>query len=51
EFYGSQPNCWGIFLWNLADSWPQMSDAYIAYPLAIKSSLKDVKDGYGALKR
>jgi beta-mannosidase len=33
EFYGNQPTCWGIFLWNLADSWPQMSDAYIAIPM------------------
>jgi beta-mannosidase len=39
EFYGNQPNCWGIFLWNLADSWPQMSDAYIAYPFVPKASL------------
>lgn len=51
EFYGNQPNCWGIFLWNLADSWPQMSDAYIAYPFDVKSSLGDVKDAYAALKR
>ncbi len=51
EFYGNQPNCWGIFLWNLADSWPQMSDAYIAYPYHPKKSLQDVKEGYAALKR
>jgi hypothetical protein len=51
QFYGNQPNCWGIFLWNLADSWPQMSDAYIAYPCHVKSSLKDVRDGYAELKR
>lgn len=51
EFYGNQPNCWGIFLWNLADSWPQMSDAYIAYPYDVKSSLAYVKQGYAELKR
>ncbi|MEI7552678.1 MAG: sugar-binding domain-containing protein [Verrucomicrobiota bacterium] len=51
EFYGNQPNCWGIFLWNLADSWPQMSDAYIAYPYAVKRSLQDVQEAYAALAR
>lgn len=51
EFYGNQPNCWGIFLWNLADSWPQMSDAYIAYPFAPKKSLDYVKKAYAELKR
>ncbi|MBS0663775.1 MAG: hypothetical protein JSR48_10965 [Verrucomicrobia bacterium] len=51
EFYGHQPNCWGIFLWNLADSWPQMSDAYIAYPYHPKKSLQAVKEAYGALRR
>ena len=50
-FYGAQPTCWGIFLWNLADSWPQMSDAYIAYPFAPKASLAAVKEAYGALNR
>lgn len=51
EFYGNQPQCWGIFLWNLADSWPQMSDAYIAYPYAPKASLDYVKRAYAALQR
>ncbi|MFM1850917.1 MAG: hypothetical protein RIS54_601 [Verrucomicrobiota bacterium] len=51
EFYGAQPTCWGIFLWNLADSWPQMSDAYIAYPFAPKPSLAAVKEAYGKLDR
>ena len=51
EYYGNQPNCWGIFLWNLADSWPQMSDAYIAYPFAPKASLNYVKEAYAALIR
>ena len=51
EFYGNQPTCWGIFLWNLADSWPQMSDAYIAYPFAPKASLACVKEGYAQLRR
>ena len=51
EFYGNQPTCWGIFLWNLADSWPQMSDAYIAYPYDVKASLAYVKKGYAELQR
>jgi len=51
EFYGNQPECWGIFLWNLADSWPQMSDAYIAYPFHPKPAFAAVKEAYGALKR
>ncbi|MBS0631740.1 MAG: hypothetical protein JSS11_07475 [Verrucomicrobia bacterium] len=51
EFYGAQPNCWGIFLWNLADSWPQMSDAYIAFPYDVKKSLAYVKQAYAELKR
>jgi len=51
EFYGGQPNCWGIFLWNLADSWPQMSDAYIAYPFHPKAGLAAVKEAYGQLRR
>jgi beta-mannosidase len=51
EYYGNQSNCWGIFLWNLADSWPQMSDAYIAYPFAPKASLNYVRDAFAALKR
>lgn len=51
EFYGAQPNCWGIFLWNLADSWPQMSDAYIAFPYDVKASLAYVKQGYAELNR
>lgn len=51
EFYGNQPDCWGIFLWNLADSWPQMSDAYIAYPFDAKPALAAVRDGYARLRR
>lgn len=51
EFYEAQPTCWGIFLWNLADSWPQMSDAYIAYPYAPKSGLAAVKEAYAKVKR
>jgi beta-mannosidase len=49
--YGNQPQCWGIFLWNLADSWPQMSDAYIAYPFSPKPALAAVRDGYAKLDR
>lgn len=51
EFYEAQPTCWGIFLWNLADSWPQMSDAYIAYPFHPKPGLQAVKEAYAAIKR
>jgi beta-mannosidase len=51
EFYGNQPDCWGIFLWNLADSWPQMSDAYIAYPFHPKAGYHAVREAYGSLKR
>lgn len=51
DFYGSQPQCWGIFLWNLADSWPEMSDAYIAYPMHPKPALDAVRRAYGRLDR
>jgi beta-mannosidase len=51
DFYGSQPQCWGLFLWNLADCWPQMSCAYIAYPFEPKPGLAAVRDAFGALER
>lgn len=51
EIYAAQPTCWGVFLWNLADSWPQMSDAYIAYPFHPKPALDAVREAYAAIKR
>jgi beta-mannosidase len=51
DFYGSQPQCWGIFLWNLADCWPEMSDAYIAYPMHPKPALEAVRRAYARLDR
>lgn len=51
EFYGNQPECWGIFLWSLSDCWPQISPAYIAYPFHPKPALAAVKAAYGALDR
>ena len=49
--FSSQPNCWGIFLWNLCDSWPQISDAYIAYPYQEKPALRAVRDGFAKIVR
>jgi beta-mannosidase len=51
EFYGGQPDCWGIFLWSLSDCWPQISPAYIAYPFSPKPSLAAVRDAYGRIPR
>ena len=51
ELYGSQPDCWGIFLWSLSDCWPQISPAYIAYPFHPKPSLTAVKEAYGKIQR
>jgi beta-mannosidase len=49
--FSSLPECWGIFLWNLADCWPQVSDAYIAYPFHLKPGLSAVKEEYGKICR
>ncbi|MCF7688928.1 MAG: hypothetical protein K9N01_11565 [Cephaloticoccus sp.] len=49
--YGSQPQCWGIFLWSLSDCWPQISPAYIAWPYSIKPALTAVRTAYGAIAR
>lgn len=49
--FSSQPDCWGIFLWNLCDSWPQISDAYIAYPFSEKPALAAVREGFGKILR
>lgn len=51
EHFSSQPECWGVFLWNLCDCWPQLSDAYIAYPFSIKPALTVVREVYGKIKR
>ncbi|MBN2013187.1 hypothetical protein JW960_27900 [candidate division KSB1 bacterium] len=51
EHFSSQPACWGLFLWNLCDCWPQVSDAYIAYPLHEKPALKAVRNGYAKILR
>jgi beta-mannosidase len=49
--FSSQPECWGIFLWNLCDCWPQISDAYIAYPFHEKPALAAVREGFGRISR
>ena len=49
--FGGLPDCWGIFLWNLADCWPQVSDAYIAYPFQPKPALEAVRQGYAQIRR
>jgi beta-mannosidase len=51
DFYGSQPQCWGIFLWSLSDCWPQISPAYIAYPFHVKPALASVQAAYGRVTR
>ena len=51
EHFSSQPDCWGIFLWNLCDCWPQVSDAYIAYGFHEKPALRAAKEGYGKIHR
>ncbi|NRA38949.1 MAG: hypothetical protein HRU15_12465, partial [Planctomycetes bacterium] len=51
EYFASLEQCWGIFLWNLADCWPQLSDAYIAYPCAVKPGLAAVRQAYAAIQR
>lgn len=51
KHFSSQPECWGIFLWNLCDCWPQISDAYITYPFYEKPALRAVKEGFGKILR
>jgi beta-mannosidase len=51
EFYAGQPECWGIFLWSLADCWPQISPAYIAYPFHPKPALAAVQAAYARVQR
>jgi beta-mannosidase len=49
--FSSLPDCWGIFLWNLCDCWPQISDAYIAYPYNEKPALEAVRIGFKKIDR
>ena len=49
-FYGSQPQCWGIFLWSLSDCWPQISPAYVAYPFHVKPALASVRAAYARIE-
>jgi beta-mannosidase len=51
KHFSSDPECWGIFLWNLADCWPQVSDAYIAYPFNPKPAFAVVKEEYSKISR
>jgi len=51
QHFSAQPNCWGLFLWNLCDAWPQISDAYIAYPFHVKPALAAVREGFGNITR
>lgn len=51
QHFSAQPECWGLFLWNLCDAWPQISDAYIAYPFHVKPALAAVREGFGKITR
>ena len=49
--FSSDPECWGFFLWNLADCWPQVSSACIDYPFCPKPVLRTVEEEYGRIDR
>ncbi|MCG8604509.1 hypothetical protein MJD09_05845, partial [bacterium] len=51
DHFSANPNCWGIFLWNWCDCWPQISDAYIAYPFNEKPALKSVMEAFSRINR
>ncbi|HOE97884.1 MAG TPA: hypothetical protein PK847_15020, partial [Candidatus Sumerlaeota bacterium] len=51
EQCAADPECWGIILWNLCDGWPQLSDAYIAYPFHPKPALATVREVFGRIDR
>lgn len=51
DHFSSDPECWGIFLWNWCDCWPQISDAYIAYPFSEKPAIESVKEAFGRINR
>jgi len=46
-----RPDCGGILIWNLADAWPQMSDAAIAWPFHVKKVYAAVKEAFAAVGR
>jgi hypothetical protein len=46
-----RPDCGGILIWNLADAWPQMSDAAIAWPFHVKKAYAAVKESFAAIGR
>jgi beta-mannosidase len=47
----ARPDCGGILIWNLADCWPQMSDAAIAWPFHPKKVYAAVKGAFAAIGR
>ncbi|HTL52865.1 MAG TPA: hypothetical protein VL860_09850, partial [Planctomycetota bacterium] len=49
--FGAIPECAGILLWNLADCWPQMSDAVIAYPMDVKPALAAAAEAFQQIGR
>ncbi len=51
RYYSGDPECWGIFLWNLADCWPQISSAYIDYPFRTRPALETVREEYARIAR
>ena len=51
KHFASRPECGGIILWNLADCWPQMSDAVIAWPLYIKKAYHTAKTAFLSIGR
>jgi len=50
-YCASRKDCGGILLWNLADCWPQMSDAVIAYPFSFKPAYFAAKEAFAAAGR
>ncbi len=51
EKYAGMNICGGIILWNLADCWPQLSDALIAYPSTPKLAFAAVANAYEKIAR
>ena len=50
-YCASRKECGGILLWNLADGWPQMSDAVIAYPFSFKLGYFAAKEAFAKVGR
>ncbi len=46
-----RPDCGGILIWNLADCWPQMSDAAIAWPWHPKPAYDAVTAAFARIGR